>query len=195
MNLCLTSPVKYCWILLKKSITHCTGSWPGFLPGPGTPPPKNPPVGSKFPCQNPLSLPNMPFMWKKTNVSCFWMKLCMWDAQPGPRSPPKRPPPNMAISEGAVQGWQLMAWRPIPYRKSNRFKYRIHLEHNYDYIRDSKQFIYHKWYPHFNASEDPISYACLHPAGSFCAWRYSTSSNFQVSKGWFRMSCKMVGST
>ena len=92
-------------------------------------------------------------------------------------------------------GWQLMAWRPIPYRKSNRFKYRIHLEHNYDYIRDSNQFIYHKWYPHFNASEDPISYACLHPAGSFCAWRYSTSSNFQVSKGWFRMSCKMVGST
>ena len=84
---------------------------------------------------------------------------------------------------------------PIPYRKSNRFKYRIHLEHNYDYIRDSKQFIYHKWYPHFNASEDPISYACLHPAGSFCAWRCSTSSNFQVSKGWFRMSCKMVGST
>lgn len=34
--------------------------------------------------------------------------------------------------------------RPIPYRKSHRFKYGIHLEHNYDYIRDSKQFIYHK---------------------------------------------------
>lgn len=190
MNLCLTSPVKYCWILLKNSITHCTGSWPGFLPGPGTPPPKNPPaMGSKF------HFPICPLCGKKQTFRAFeWNSACEM--------------PSLALDlhqKGRRRTWRSQkeryrdgnswAWRPIPYRKSNRFKYRMHLEHNYDYIRDSKQFIYHKWHPHFNASEDPISYVCLHPAGSFCAWRCSTSSNFQVSKGWFRMSCKMVGST